>query len=75
MWRATERAGSERGVGRWVRAVAAAWMRGWMAFVASTGEPYLSMAGREWPRRAAEARPVWEGAEPEVEGRKRRRSA
>ena len=72
---ATERAGSELGVGRVVRAVVGAWMRGWTAFVAATGEPYLSLAGRQGPGRVAEAGRVWEGAEPEVEGAVRRRSA
>jgi hypothetical protein len=33
-------------VGALARRVTGAWARGWVAFVAAMGEPYLSLAGR-----------------------------
>jgi hypothetical protein len=52
------------------RRLAAAWARGWVAFVAATGEPYMSLAGRmelrtvkESPRQERRERPEAEAAE------------
>ena len=50
--------GAGRGVWAAVRYVGRAWMQGWTAFVAATGEPHLSMAGPVSTRRVTAAADV-----------------
>jgi hypothetical protein len=51
------------GVGRVVRALAKAWMRGWTAFATARGDPYLSQVARRPPRRDGTEEQVWTGAD------------
>lgn len=36
----------DRGTHTWVRRIADAWWRGWVAFIRAVGEPYLPLGGR-----------------------------